>query len=101
MRMNYSDIKQELTDNWQQFAGNQYPWDLLNEFADSACPVYFSEIIKEWQEMPSEFDNVWHEEGYQADSITALMTYDLWNYYRHQYGKAYAELCDQEELENA
>ena len=100
MRMNYSDIKQELKDNWEQFASNQYPDDLLTEFADSACPVYYGEIIRDWQEMPSEFSDVWCEEGYTGNTITALMTYDLFNYYRHEYHKIYNELCEEMEATN-
>lgn len=101
MRMTYTEIREELRENWQQFASNQYPHDLLNEFADSACPVYYGEIIKDWQEMPSEFSDVWAEEGYQSDSITALMTYDLYNYYSHEYYKIYQELCDEMEVQDA
>jgi hypothetical protein len=99
--MNYSDIKKEILENWEQFADNPYPEELLNEFADSALPIYYSEIISDWQEMPSEFDNVWAEEGYTSDSITALMSYDLENYYRHQYHRIYNEIMhDQEQLES-
>jgi hypothetical protein len=99
--MNYSDIKQELKDHWEQFASNREPGDLLNEFADSACPVYYGEIIKDWQEMPSAFSDVWAEEGYTSDSITALMAYDLYNYYNHEYYKIYQELCEEMEPANA
>ncbi len=107
MRMNYSDIKQEILDNWEQFASNQYPEDLLSDFVGTALPIYNSEIIKDWQEMPSEFDNVWQEEGYTGEGIISLMLYDLENYYHHQYRRVYSELAqdmealDSEELENA
>ena len=101
MRMNYSDIKQELKDNWEQFQDNPYATDLVNEFVDSAVPIYYSEIIRDWQEMPKEYDNQWAEEGYEGDSITALMSYDLWRYYSDQYHTIYQELCNESELENA
>ena len=100
MRMNYSDIKQELKDNWEQLADNPYAADLVNQFADSAIPIYYGEIIRDWQEMPSEYDNVWVEECYAADSITALMTYDLGQYYCDQYHKIYQELCEEMETTN-
>lgn len=98
--MNYSDIKSEIIDKWEEFASNQHPYELLNEFAESAVPVYYNQIISDWQEMPSEFDNVWSEEGYTSESITALMSYDLSNYYRHQYHRIYSEVAqDMEALE--
>lgn len=95
MRMNYSDIKQEITDNWEQFESNQYPDDLLTEFADSAVPVYNNEIIQEWQEMPSEFDDSAQDFDIDPDAtIMTRMSLDLFNFYRHQYQKAYNELAD-------
>ena len=97
----HNEIKQTIRDDWAQFADNPYPEELLNEFADSALPIYYSEIISEWQEMPSEFDNVWAEEGYTSDSITALMSYDLENYYRHQYHSIYNELAEEMEPQDA
>ena len=98
MRMNYTDIKQELKANWEQLADNPYATDLVNEFVDSALPVYNNEIIKDWQEMPHEYDNFWHDEGYEGKTITALMTYDLWRYYSNQYHTAYNELCEEMEM---
>lgn len=103
MRMTHTDIKAELIDNWQQFADNQYPEDLLNEFADSAVPVYYNEIIEDWQEMPNEFEDYWREDGIVTSDTTIfnLMAYDLHNYYQHQYHVIYNELCDEMEPTNA
>jgi hypothetical protein len=93
--MNYNDIKQELLENWAQFADNQDPYDLLTEFADSACPIYYHDIIIDWQEMPSEFDDSWKEFELDANvGITARMSSDLFNYYRHQYQTIYNELAE-------
>ena len=100
--MNYSDIKAELKENWEQFASNQRPDDLLAEFADSACPIYYSDIIKEWQEMPSEFSDSWQDLGTDGSAtITTLMQFDLFNYYQHEYHKIYNELCEEMEPTNA
>lgn len=97
-----AEMKQEIKDNWEQFASLQYPYDLLNEFADSACPVYYSDIVKEWQEMPSEFNDVWQEIGVSENStIYSLMTYDLYNYYSYLALTAYQELCEEMEPANA
>jgi hypothetical protein len=95
----FLEMKQELKDNWQDFASNQYPEDLLTEFADSACPVYYSDIIQEWQEMPSEFDDSWRDFGEmpEGSTITKLMLGDLFNYYHHLAHNAYNELADEME----
>ena len=95
MRMNYTDIKKELTDNWEQFADNQYPDDLITDFADSAVPVYNNEVIQDWSEMPSEFDDSAQDFDIDPDAtIMTRMSLDLFNYYRHQYQKAYNELAE-------
>jgi hypothetical protein len=93
--MNYNDIKSEIADNWEQFESNQYPDDLLNEFAESALPVYNSDIISDWSEMPSEFDDSWKEYGTTGqETIVERMTLDLMNYYRHRYQTIYNELAE-------
>ena len=102
MRMNYSDIKQELIDNWQQLAESAYPEDLVSELVESALPVYYGDIIRDWQEMPSDYSDSWREEFYEGETITALMTYDLWRYYSDQYHSLYNTIKqEKEELENA
>jgi len=94
----FDEMKQEIKDNWEQFESNAYPYDLLTEFADSACPVYYNDIIQEWQEMPSEFNDSWQELGTDGSAtITTLMTFDLFNYYNHLAQKAYNELADEME----
>jgi hypothetical protein len=100
MRFSFDEIKQELTDNWEQFESNQYPEDALGEFADSALPIYYNDILTDWQEMPSEFNDSWQEFGLPSSkteeiTIFGLMTIDLYNYYQHQYSLAYRELCDE------
>ncbi len=95
----FAEMKQEILDNWEQFESNQYPEDLLSEFADSACPIYNGDIIKEWQEMPSEFDDSWRDYGdtIEGATITKLMQMDLFNYYHHLARNAYNELADEME----
>lgn len=104
MRMNYTDIKAELLENWEQFEQAREPQDLLNEFADSAVPVYYNEIIQEWQEMPSEFDNSWQETweavGAEGKGIVDFMTIDLWNYYTAEYTRIYNEILTEKEEVN-
>jgi hypothetical protein len=103
MRMNYSDIKSELLENWEQFESTTDPHGLLNQFADSACPIYYGEIISDWQEMPNEFTDSWQEfyeaTGVEGKGITALMSVDLWNYYVAEYTRIYDEILDEKESE--
>ena len=103
MRMNYTEIKQEILDNWAELEESAYPDDLLREMADSACPVYYSDIIKDWQEMPSEFNDQWQEftEVSQDSTIFSLMTADLFNYYDTKYTEVYNDIKTTKEEENA
>lgn len=93
----YEDIKQDIKNNWEELADNPYADDLINELADSVVPIYYSDIIKEWQEMPNEYDNQWAAEGYDGKTIYSLMTYDLTIYYSNQYHRAYNELTEEME----
>ena len=109
MYMDNSDIKSDILDNWEQLAEMAHPEDLLTEMAESACPVYYSDIIKDWQEMPSEFNDSWQENGIQTTektTIFGLMGWDLYFYYENQYQTIFTEIRldkeqEQEELENA
>lgn len=98
----HNEIKQTIRDDWAQFADNAYPEDLLNEFADSATPIYNSDIISEWQQMPTEFDDSWQELSPDPNTtIVNRMQMDLYNYYSHAYSVAYNELAEEMEPQNA
>ena len=75
--------------------------DRSNELVDSYLPVYYDGIIKEWQDMPSEYDNRGSQElGVPAEiSIYNLMTADLYIYYSDLLNEVIEEL--EEELETA
>lgn len=59
--------------------------DLQGEITDSVMPIYYSDIIGEWQAMPSEYDN----EGVaqfgipdpESATVYSLMSLDLYAYY--------------------
>ncbi len=92
MYWNYTDIYNEITENWQQLEQATYPDDLLNEWADRAVPIYSNDVIKDWQLMPSEFDNSFQEHfgGNIGDlTIIQLMQIDLYEYYRSEYARIY------------
>jgi hypothetical protein len=97
--MNYTDIKSDILDHWDQLAENNYPEDLLTDLASSACPVYYSDVIKDWQEMPNEFTDSWQEftEATQDSTIFNLMSADLFNYYDSEYQRVFAEIEKEKE----
>lgn len=75
--------------------------DRSNELVDSYLPVYYDGIIKEWQDMPSDYDNRGSQElGVPAEiNIYNLMTADLYIYYSDLLNEVIEEL--EEELETA
>jgi hypothetical protein len=100
MKMNYKDIKNDILDHWEQLAESPHPEDLINELAESACPVYYSDILKDWQEMPSEWNDSWQENGIpttEKTTIFGLMGWDLYFYYESQYNVAYTEIKEEKE----
>lgn len=75
--------------------------DNSGEFIDGYLPVYYDGIIKEWQDMPSDYDNRGYAElGASGEiNIYNLMTADLYLYYTDLFNKVIEEL--EEELEEA
>ena len=99
---NYGDIKQAILDEWERIQDNPYPEDTLGEIADGYLPVYYNEIISEWQELPMEYTDMWHDLAPENDStICGLMTIDLYNYYRELASRAYSELLQDKEQDDA
>jgi hypothetical protein len=73
--------------------------DNSGEWVDNYVPIYNNQVIKEWQEMPSEYDDRGAQElGINEDAtIINRMTLDLYLYY----SDLFAEVLDEveEELE--
>jgi hypothetical protein len=89
----------ELVNEFATGEANGYYGDRLGELVDNFLPIYNSDIIKEWQEMPSGYDN----EGAnmfgmpEEVDIFSLMTLDLLNYIGELvslYAQEYAETVD-------
>jgi hypothetical protein len=98
MRFNYTEIKEEILSHIDEIDSNAYPEDALDQYADSFVPVYNGEIVRDWQEMPSEFDDSWKELGAAPeDGIIGLMMIDLYFYYRDQVNRAYQEITEERE----
>jgi hypothetical protein len=97
--MNLDDIKAELLDNWENFMDMPYCQDLITELAESAIPIYYSQIIKDWQEMPDEYTDSWKEttEMNEEATIYSLMGVDLYNYYQDTYRSIFYEIQQEKE----
>lgn len=93
MYFSNQDIKNDLESRFEEINEATHPEDLLTEAADGYVPVYNGDIIKDWQEMPNEFDDSWQEYGIDgARGIVSLMSYDLYTYYMAQVSEIWATI---------
>lgn len=81
--------REEIESLVNEFAGEDpsgYYGDRISEIVESYLPIYYSEIVKEWQAMPSEWDNEGAAMFGAPDPIDIyqLMTLDLYGYYSEQ-----------------
>ena len=84
----YEEIKEELLNDWDNISE-----DDIHQIADGYVPVYYGEIISEWQDLPMEHTDTWQDFGINNDtSIFTLMGYDLFNYYYQLTDKAFSEI---------
>jgi hypothetical protein len=95
------DIRQMILDDWDQLSR-----DNLDYVIDGLIPVYYSDIVEEWQKMPSEWDNSWQEiycgEIPKNSTIYSLMEVDLWQYYQDAVITIFDEIAEsKQELEEA
>lgn len=88
------EAKQHLLDEWEYI--NE---DSLHEYADSAVPVYYGEIIQEWNDLDSDYTDRWNEIIETPNKITEAMTADLYLYYSELYQLAYDEILADKESE--
>ena len=68
--------------------------------ADSATPVYNSDIISDWMELSNEFTDTWQEQlGTEVGTrgIIALMAIDVFTYYMDTYNRIFEELKAEKE----
>jgi hypothetical protein len=75
--------------------------DRQGEFIDSYLPIYNNQIVEEWKNMPSEYDNRGYAElgGDVEPNIYNLMSLDLYLYYSDLFYEAVKEV--EEALEGA
>jgi hypothetical protein len=75
-------LKKRIADNWKEYGDTPYDSDFIVGFAESEIPVYYGDIIEQWQQLPIENSN---------RAIFDLMTTDLFHYYTDRT----SELLDQ------
>ena len=92
----YEDIKQTIT-NGEDMESIR---DNSGEWIDGYLPIYNNNIMEEWKDMPSEYDNRGSAElGIPGDiSIIALMQLDLYLYYSDLFFQVLTDIA--EELES-
>ena len=100
MHNTFKEIKEAIkNDYWQELTDHADPYEWLMEFGDGLVPVYYSDIIDDWKEMPAEFVDSGIDICSAESGIFDRMTADLWNYYQDQTRTAYEQVKG--ELENA
>ena len=99
MRFTHEEIKKDLLDNWEALEQHPEPIDLVNEYAEGYCGVYYSETLADWVEMPNEYCDRWQEFTPDANGKTIfdLMAIDVWNYYNETAHAIYSELLKEKE----
>ena len=100
--MYYSEenIREELIENLEDILEDKYPEDRVLEMADSAVPVYNSDIISDWMELSNEFTDTWQEQlGTKVGTrgIVALMAIDVFTYYLDTYSRIFEALKAEKE----
>lgn len=68
--------------------------DNSSEFIEGYIPVYYNQILKEWADMPSEYNDRGQEEFGMGQEITIfnLMSLDLYVYYQDIFNEAIEEV---------
>jgi hypothetical protein len=94
--LTFNEIKEQVTENLEEILSSKDPEAFLNELADGFVPIYDSDIISEWVELPAEDSDQWKELGYDTQrnegGIVSLMQIDLVVYYINGFTKAWEEI---------
>lgn len=98
-----STLKEEMIEDIKNMISNgealSYFEDYSGEFIDGLLPIYYNEIIKEWQEMPSDYNDKGADVLGTTGGIFNLMTADLYVYYSDIFAAALEEV--KEEMKGA
>jgi hypothetical protein len=95
-------IKQQMKDEFKTEIDKGYVTleeiqENSGEWVDGYLPVYYNQIVEEWQKMPSEYNDRGHAELGQGGEINIynLMSLDLYLYYTDIFNSAISELEDE------
>ena len=95
------DIREMITTDYKGKALDELS-DLQGEITESVMPIYYSDIIGEWQAMPSEYDGEGVAEfGLPPEkeiTVYKLMELDLYAYYSNLVASVMCDLEDVGEL---
>jgi hypothetical protein len=89
-------ITKEIEGDKAHILRQTHPEDSAHEYADSAVPIYYSDIIQDWRDLPDEYSNKFSELTTELpDRIEDLMKTDLYLYYQHHYANAIQAIIDE------
>lgn len=82
MRWSNEEIRQMIIEEKEEVTSSgAYLSDFTTGMTDGLLPVYYNQIIEDWQNMPSEFDESGRDLCNAESTITDRMTADLFYYY--------------------
>jgi len=82
MRFSSEEIRQMIIEEKKEVTSSgTYLSDYTTEMTDGILPIYYHEIISDWQHMPAEFCESGRELCNVESTITDRMTADLFHYY--------------------
>jgi len=93
------DINREIWSDREFILSQAHPEDSAGEYADGAIPIYYSDIIETWGQLPDEYSNKFHEVTSELpDRVEDLMRTDIYLYYYLLYSGAIYELTENDKI---
>ncbi|NBW11614.1 MAG: hypothetical protein EBR82_26645 [Caulobacteraceae bacterium] len=97
--LSLDEIRKEIEIDKEHILSSVFPEDQAGEYADSAVPIYYQQIVQDWNSLDSEDQNRFSEITDQfPERIEDLMKLDLYLYYFNAYSMAINELLESEEV---
>lgn len=91
-----TQIKEVLIENFDQLSNSRDEEQAVAEIADRFVPIHYTDIMKDWIQLPEEHSDKWKELGYDANrnegGILRLMQMDLIFYYLELTQDLWAEI---------
>ena len=95
--LSLDEIRKEIQADKEYLLADNYPQDRATEYADSAVPVYYYQIVSDWNELETDDQNQFGEVVSELPSrIEDLMKVDLYLFYLNAYTIAINELLESE-----